>query len=220
MFARRLLYKPLPSPTSSVTHTLAKPPEHSLTPPTHSQQFMLIPDPLSYPCAYLYSGFSIEDFFTTKLRRRRPVLINVRGGDVCSLLAQLTLPPAPENSDSKDSDPDILLRLDDEPLKPVGTTPLALLTSGWDGNGSPFGGSSHDWDRCAHKILDLPQVAIWFVSHQRGNQILPKVRGLIWCVWRLRDDVSSSVDGCISFSTQCKSGTLRLALLAGMMDNA
>ena len=56
-----------------------------------------------------------------------------------------------------------------------GNTPLAIVTLGWDKTGSPFVSTNSEYRECSTKILELPQVVRWFVSHHMRSSPSPKV---------------------------------------------
>lgn len=100
---------------------------------------------------------------------------------MCSLLEALTTPSqgfSARNDAHKTSAPNLSISLEmKESHRSCAynavATPLALMTVGWDDDGSPFCKSR--WHQCALDILGLPQVVRWFVSHHARGDPGPKV---------------------------------------------
>lgn len=112
----------------------------------------------------------LENFYRTRLHGRRPVLVYVDGRDVCRLLQELQALPEARDKGTASMD-----RGPPGSAAGEGRTPLALLTAGWDANGSPFSDEQHGWDKCSFSLLALPQVVRWFLSHEVQGLNLPKV---------------------------------------------
>lgn len=127
----------------------------------------------------------MDAFYNVDLGRSRPVVIYATGSHTCALWDELK----PEEDSAEDSAEAPAEDSAETPAEPVlsnidfrlsaasaaadGKTPLAIMTLGWDGTGSPF--ASGEYRECSTKILELPQVVRWFVSHHKGSSPSPKV---------------------------------------------
>jgi len=103
-------------------------------------------------------------------------VVYVNGPDLCTFYDELTTRAGLKSTSGKDIDLQIVAESEVEGASAVigDKTPLVLLTLGWDNNGSPF---THQWSECSMKVLELPEVVRWVVSHSDGNPPSPKVSG-------------------------------------------
>lgn len=172
-------YTPASTSRGAVTDSFLSFPSHL---PCHPYIFVL---PSTYsPFPFLIRS-RLETYYSERLHRRRPVLLFVRGFDVCSLLDDLSAPTHQRslgvNTMYSGGNPGIPT-FPSNRIEPQGEmvkrirrpAPLALMTTGWDNSGSPF--AEHRWSGCATKIIELPRVVRWFVSHHHGADPGPKVR--------------------------------------------
>lgn len=106
---------------------------------------------------------------------------------MCSLLDDLSAPTHQRSSvgsTTYDGGRPVIPNFPSDGIEPQGEmatrtrrpAPLALMTTGWDDSGSPF--AEHRWSGCATKIIELPRVVRWFVSHHQGPDPGPKVRAM------------------------------------------
>ena len=149
-------YPLIPLPTPSALRPPPPPSAHPLRPPSRS----------------------VDTFYDDNLGRSRPIIIYVTGSHACALWDELK----PEEDGGEDSSEEsaeepvlsnVDFRLSAASAAADGKTPLAIMTLGWDHTGSPFGSS--EFRECSMKILELPQVVRWFVSHHRSSSPSPKV---------------------------------------------
>lgn len=115
----------------------------------------------------------MDGFYEHNLRRSRPVVIYVTGRDACSLWDELK-PPEVEASAAEEPGLSDIDSRQAASAAADGKTPLAVVTLGWDYTGSPF--SVREFRECSTKVLELPQVVRWFVSHHHGRSPSPKAR--------------------------------------------
>ena len=141
---------------------------------------------LTLPCGNrTVSGLSVDEFYQENLHGTRPVVVYVNGKDMCPFLDELTVPrdsSTAQTTSLRGSDLEIPTSVSgSDDLEAValavaaGKTPLVLMTLGWDASGSPF----NRYKECSLKVLELPEVMRWFVSHSRGDLLSPKVRKVV-----------------------------------------
>ena len=141
---------------------------------------------LTLPCGNrTVSGRSVDEFYQEKLHGTRPVVVYVTGKDMCPFLDELTVPrdnstAQPTSSRGPDLEMSASASGSDDleaaaSAVAAGKTPLVLMTLGWDARGSPF----HSFRKCSQKVLELPEVVRWFVSHSQGDLLSPKVRKVV-----------------------------------------
>lgn len=140
----------------------------------------MIPSP-PLPLTTLYGiiavgPVSIDEFYLKYLGQSRPVVVYVNGPDLCTFYDELTTRAGLKSTLGEDVDLQIVTESEVEGASAVvgDKTPLVLMTLGWDNNGSPF---THHWRECSMKVLELPEVVRWVVSHGSGNPPSPKVSG-------------------------------------------
>lgn len=116
---------------------------------------------------------SVNTFYEQNLGRSRPVVIYVTGGDACALWDELKPQEVEESADDEPVLENLDFRRSAASAAAEGKTPLAMVTFGWDPTGSPF--AYPHFRECSTKVLELPQVVRWFVSHHSGSSPDPKV---------------------------------------------